>query len=144
MDNIMVPTDLNQLREKLEAGYVYTAGGYSLLIQEDRRDGIIVLRGKDITETGFRNIGIAVCTLLNLIGRFTEQEATSNNTITVRDFFEPEEISHPGKLAYYKDCYISDYTRISNNYCILSLGMPLPRGGYIDEIVSMDAPLELK
>lgn len=48
----------------------------------------------------------------------------------------------PPRAATYKDCKIDDFTVISERYVLLTLKLPSPTGGTVDEIVSMDASIE--
>jgi hypothetical protein len=137
-NNFTVPINLNQLRERLQAGSVYTSGGYSLRMNGE----IIWLKGKDIGDASFRNLDIAICTLLSLIGKMTEQDAF-DSTVTLRYYMDKP--PSPGYSAYYKDMYIADLTLVSNAYGILTLRIPLPDGGTVQEAVHIDtARVELR
>jgi hypothetical protein len=61
-------------------------------------------------------------------------------TISLRDYMD-----NKGFSAYYKDMYIQDMTLVSNAYGILTLRVPLPDGGTVQEIVHIDtARVELR
>lgn len=49
----------------------------------------------------------------------------------------------PAQAAKYKDREIVDWTIISERYVLLTLRIPRPTGGTIDELVSMDETIEI-
>lgn len=49
-----------------------------------------------------------------------------------------------GRIAYYKDCEILEWSPISGRYWLLLLKLPAPRGGTLEEIVGLNALVELR
>ena len=60
--------------------------------------------------------------------------------MTIREYLEVI----PDGPAYYKDCKIVAIDKISERYALIEVQLPLPLGGYLKEIASLDEVVEGK